>query len=434
MKKRLCCLLLFFLVIALVQPVPAQVRQQLSGQAQQEAATNSRFNAYTGLIMAGYQGWFNAEGDGAGRGWNHYRKGNTFAPGSTSVEAWPEMDEYPKKYKTAFVHANGAPAYVFSSYDESTVNLHFKWMKEYAIDGAFMQRFVVTLKDAKGLAHTKKVFGAAVQAARQHDRAIAVMYDLSGMRPEDYEVVIRDWKQLVEEYRFRDRNANANYLFHRKKPLVAIWGVGFNDNRRYGLAEAEKLIDFFRNDPQYGGCALMLGVPTYWRDLHKDTQEDARLHDLIKKVDIVHPWFVGRYNQDTYPVFQARIVDDIAWCKQNQLDYVPTVFPGFSWQNLMPGAPFDAIPRNKGHFLWQQLAGALEARAQMVYVAMFDEIDEATAIFKCSQEVPVGASRFLPYEKGIPSDHYMWLTGQAGRMLKKQIPFQKTMPVRAHQP
>ena len=148
----------------------------------------------------------------------------------------------------------------------------------------------------------------------------------------------------------------------------------------------------------------------------------------------MHPWFVGRYNQDTYPVFQARIVDDIAWCKQNKLDYVPTVFPGFSWQNLKPGAPFDAIPRNKGHFLWKQLAGALEAGAQMVYVAMFDEIDEATAIFKCSQEVPVGASRFLPYEKGIPSDHYMWLTGQAGRMLKKQLPFQKTMPVRTHQP
>ena len=211
----------------------------LSPAQGQQKPTKSRFNSYTGLIMAGYQGWFNAEGDGAGRGWNHYRKGNTFAPGSTSVEAWPEMEEYPKKYKTAFVYANGAPAYVFSSYDESTVNLHFKWMKDYAIDGAFMQRFVVTLKDAKGLAHTKKVFGAAVQAAREHDRAIAVMYDLSGMRPEDYEVVIRDWKQLVEEYRFRDRNANANYLFHRNKPLVAIWGVGFNDNRRYGLAEAE---------------------------------------------------------------------------------------------------------------------------------------------------------------------------------------------------
>jgi glycoprotein endo-alpha-1,2-mannosidase len=397
---------------------------------QKKQAKKSRFNSYTGLIMAGYQGWFNAEGDGAGRGWNHYRKDNKFEPGYTSVEAWPDMTEYTQKYKTAFVHADGRPAYVFSSYDESTVDLHFKWMQQYGIDGVFMQRFVVTLKDAKGLAHTKKVFGAAVKAAREHDRALAVMYDLSGMRPEDYAVVINDWKQLVDEYHFKDRKANGNYLFHRKKPLVAIWGVGFNDGRRYGLDEAEKLIGFFKNDPQYGGCSLLLGVPTYWRDLSNDTQPDARLHTLIRQADIVHPWFVGRYNEETYPKFQARIVDDLAWCRKHKLDYVPTVYPGFSWQNLKPGAPFDAIPRNKGSFLWKQLAGALEAKASMVYVAMFDEIDEATAIFKCTQDVPVGASRFLPYEKEIPNDHYMWLVGQAAAMLKKQIPFQKSMPVR----
>lgn len=231
----------------------------------------------------------------------------------------------------------------------------------------------------------------------------------------------------MEEYHFDDRKANGNYLFHRRKPLVAVWGVGFSDGRRYGLDEAQKLVDFFKNQ---AGCSLLLGVPTYWRDLKNDTQPDARLHTLLRQADIVHPWFVGRYNEERYPEFQARIVNDLAWCRQHKLDYVPTVFPGFSWQNLKPGAPFDAIPRNKGSFLWKQLAGALEAKAQMVYVAMFDEIDEATAIFKCTQEVPVGQSRFLPYEKGIPSDHYLWLVGQAGKMLKKQIPFQKSMPLR----
>ena len=34
--------------------------------------------------------------------------------------------------------------------------------------------------------------------------------------------------------------------------------------------------------------------------------------------------------------------------------------------------------------------GAIQAGAEMIYVAMFDEIDEGTAIFKCAKKVPVG--------------------------------------------
>ena len=57
----------------------------------------------------------------------------------------------------------------------------------------------------------------------------------------------------------------------------------------------------------------------------------------------------------------------------------------------------------------------------MLYIAMFDEIDEGTAIFKCAKRVPVGKSRFVPVDDDIESDHYLWLVGQAGRMLRKEI-------------
>jgi hypothetical protein len=59
----------------------------------------------------------------------------------------------------------------------------------------------------------------------------------------------------------------------------------------------------------------------------------------------------------------------------------------------------------------------------MIYVAMFDEIDEATAIFKCSNTPPTNQppAKFVTYE-GLPSDHYLWLTGQAGRMLRGDAP------------
>jgi len=43
----------------------------------------------------------------------------------------------------------------------------------------------------------------------------------------------------------------------------------------------------------------------------------------------------------------------------------------------------------------------------MVYVAMFDEVDEGTAIFKCVNDVPVGQkSKFVTLE-GLPSDYYL---------------------------
>ncbi|HIA70314.1 TPA: xylosidase/arabinosidase, partial [Candidatus Poribacteria bacterium] len=66
--------------------------------------------------------------------------------------------------------------------------------------------------------------------------------------------------------------------------------------------------------------------------------------------------------------------------------------------------------------------------AKMLYVAMFDEVDEGTAIFKCSNDPPVGKSSFLTYE-GLPSDHYLWLTGQLGRLLRGEIPGSKKLPV-----
>lgn len=417
----------FLLVVAATFPVcSGNIEGHERNRSNEEL--KSKASSYKGLVMAGYQGWFNAEGDGAGRGWNHYKKNNLLLPGNCKFDFWPEMSEYEKKYPSPFYFADGTQATLFSSYDESTVDLHFKWMKEYGIDGVFVQRFVTNLKNQTSYLHNQKVLASAFKAAAKYDRIVCIMYDLSGISAGEETIMKEDWKKLVDQYNLKNDSCPDNYLHHNGKPLVVVWGAGFNDNRKYSLETVRSIVDFLKSDTLYGGFSVMLGVPTYWRTLQRDTQPDPLLHSIIRSVDIVHPWFVGRYSESTWPAFKTLIPEDIKWCKEQKLDYVPTLFPGFSWHNMYHEFPSNQIPRNKGEFFWKQLSGAISMGAEMLYIAMFDEIDEGTAIFKCAHEVPVGESVFVPLDKEIPADYYLWLTGRAGQMLRKEIPLQTGIP------
>jgi len=49
---------------------------------------------------------------------------------------------------------------------------------------------------------------------------------------------------------------------------------------------------------------------------------------------------------------------------------------------------------------------------------MFDEVDEGTAVFKCTNQVPIGKSPFKTFE-GLPSDHYLKLCRDGRRMIRE---------------
>lgn len=380
---------------------------------------NVMYNSYKGLVMAGYQGWFNTPDDGAGRGWYHYKGKDGFRPGSACVDMWPEVSEYEKTYKSSFVYADGSPAYLPSSYDSTTVDTHFRWMQEYGIDGVFMQRFLAEIRNDSGKKHFNKVLDNAMAAANKYGRAVCIMYDLSGMDADEDSVLLNDIKKLTVEYSFMNHKKNPSYLYHNGRPLVSVWGVGFNDSRKYGIKEADRIVTALKKM----GFSVMLGVPTHWRLLGTDTYPDMRLHDLIRKCDVVMPWFVGRYDEDTFEDYKSLIKDDMEWSRKNKVGYVPLCFPGFSWKNLKYPDKTLFIPRNGGSFFWKQLSFALEAGAEMIYVAMFDEIDEGTAIFKCANKVPepYPGSTFLPIEDGVKPEYYMQLAGKAARMLKERF-------------
>ena len=391
-------------------------------------------NSIDGKILAGYQGWFNAEGDASGLGWKHYSNNKGFKPGNINIDFWPELTEYSKNYtyKTPFKHSDSKTASLFSSVDYKTISLHFKWMKEYGIDGVFVQRFSVALtKEKKRKKNLFKVFDNCFKSAKEHDRVISLMYDLTGSKSKNVvEVIKNDWKKLVKKYELNDPK-NPNILTFKDKPVVSIWGVGFRDNREYSLEDIKELINFFKNDPTYGGCAVLLGVPTGWRTLSRDATTDTQLHDIIKSADIVHPWTPGRYyDLASADLHKNTIIEDKKWCDENELLYMPVVFPGFSWSNQKRDPKlFNQIPRLNGDFLWRQFYNTISSDVKTIYVAMFDEMDEGTCIFKIDNNPPEGGkSKFLTYE-GLPSDYYLWLTGIAGKMLRQEIPVSIQKPI-----
>ncbi|HEV7226573.1 MAG TPA: glycoside hydrolase family 71/99-like protein [Pirellulales bacterium] len=425
---------MLFLAFALAAPLPAAADEPdltreavIAAMAAYGGESSAGIDRTTlaGKLICGYQGWFAAAGDGSGRGWRHYPHRGQFRPGSCTIDLWPDVAELDddEKFATPFRHSDGRTAYVFSSFHRKTVLRHFEWMKQYGIDGAFVQRFGVETVHPKDLRHCNTVLAHCREGANRSGRGYAVMYDLSGLPEGGVQTVIDDWKLLVDRMKIGRDEKDPAYFKRRGKPVVAVWGVGFDDGRKYSLSECERLISFLKSDPRYGGCTVMAGVPSGWRTLDADSVGDPALHRIIAKTDIVSPWTVGRYAslQGVEEHARRRWRGDLDWCRERDLEYLPVAFPGFSWHNNHPGAPTNQIPRLQGSFLWRQLIEAKRAGASMVYLAMFDEMDEGTAIFKCTNDPPVGASPFVTFD-GLPSDHYLWLAGVGGKLLRGQIP------------
>lgn len=94
-----------------------------------------------GKMVIGYQGWFSAHGDGSPRNsWTQWANNIPPRKNNVTFELYPDVREYPKLYHTKLANlGNGQPAQLFSSWDNSTVDLHFKWMVQYGLDVVSLQ-------------------------------------------------------------------------------------------------------------------------------------------------------------------------------------------------------------------------------------------------------------------------------------------------------
>jgi hypothetical protein len=298
-------------------------------------------------------------------------------------------------------------------------------MQDNHLDGVFFQRFLSDLPGGNLSALRNQVSVNVQVGAETYGRVFAIMYDISGYSTNTK--LTNDWLYLVNTQRVTN---SPVYLHHRGKPVVAIWGFGFS-GRSDTPQHAQQAIDWFKA----AGCTVMGGLPTHWRTLTGDAQTNAAWNSVFRSFDVISPWSVGRYGNnteaDSFRVNQ--IVPDLADCKRHGIDYLPVIFPGFSWTNLNDG-PFNQIKRNGGSFYWRQAYNAVRSGCTMIYGAMFDEVDEGTAMYKLAPsaaQLPA-QGKFVPLNidgYNLGSDWYLRLADQAGRMLRGEIPVTSSIPI-----
>ncbi|MBN8730189.1 MAG: hypothetical protein J0L64_06570 [Acidobacteria bacterium] len=395
-------------------------------------AQNPDPSTLEGKVVLGYQGWFRCPGGGAmGTNWSHWSNG-TPTPASIVVDMYPDLREF-EPAETCTVPgmtSGGNPVSLFSSGNSTTVDRHFHWMRQYGIDGVLVQRFVTDI--ARNRQAGDVVLRNVMAAARRHRRVFAIEYDISGAAAATLLSALQeDWKYLVEALAVTE---HPGYLRHNGKPLLAVWGIGLNDAKHppNDPEAALQIVQWFRGEAQ---VSYLGGTPAYWRTLSNDAATDSRWSSVYQAMDGIQPWTVGRYSTqaaaDRWKV--ERIEPDLAVTGQRGQAYMPVIFPGFSWYNLNRTAPQNQIPRNRGEFLWRQAYNARTAGARMLKIAMFDEVNESTAMFKLASRradapdqgywLTLDADGFT-----LPSDWYLRLAGEITRMFREQTPPAAALP------
>jgi hypothetical protein len=380
-----------------------------------------------GKTIAGYQGWFAAPGDGSPVDrWDHWGAG-VVSPGNVTFELYPDVREYPALFQTDLGNlGNGSPARLFSSYSTQTIDLHFRWMREYNIDGAALVRFGGELVDPARKAFRDSIAGKVRSAAEANGRIFYVMYDVSGMSGSFVQQIKDDWTNTM--LASLQITSSPSYAKESGKPVVALWGVGFRD-RPGTPSEWTNLINWFKNR----GVYVIGGVPWEWRTGGSDVK--VGFEGVFTAVNMISPWTIGAYQDDSQVdgYKTNRLVPDRNYCNARGIDYQPVVWPGFAWSNWKPD-PRNWYPRRRGGLFWRQAFNIKDANMSTMFIAMFDEYDEGTAIAKAAENssmIPTN-QYFLTLDAdgtALSSDFYLRLADAANRMLKGELPLDPDVPI-----
>jgi hypothetical protein len=392
------------------------------------ASTTLRASVLDGRLIAGYQAWYGCPGDYDGNTlWIHWF--DTVAEaGRITVDMLPDVSQLPASSlcDSGLRLADGQTLKLYSAMDPALVDLQFAQMAAGGVKAVALQRFVSWLADPALKRRVDRVLANAMAAAQRHQLPLYLTYDVSGADEATVlQLVRQDWADVHGRY---DLATHAGYLRDGSRPVLQLWGFGFTD-RPGQPAGVRQLIADLKQGQGAPAAFLIGGVPSRWSSLSGDSKTAAEWAAVYAAYDVVSPWTVGRYGnaQEAAAYIAGLQREQQALAARNGQGFLPVVFPGFSHRNLMARhgktAPLNQIPRDCGRLLAAQVQGLAGVGARSAYVAMFDEMDEATAMLPTlarQAQVPEGISAVTLDQDGcaLPADHYLQALKDAALRLK----------------
>ncbi|KAI1451500.1 hypothetical protein F4805DRAFT_451247 [Annulohypoxylon moriforme] len=358
-----------------------------------------------GKLFVGYQAWFRKplEDDG-----NSHWTTDTPSPevGHVGVDMIPNITGYPSEclFDTPFTPPDGGKAQFYTNDCEGVVDLHFKIMADKGISGAFMQRFYGYINEANG--GWLNILNYTQIAAEKYGRGFVIEYDLNGAATASTNVTSTFLADLAA---LSSITSSPAYMHHDGKPVLEIWGFGIVTE--VTVDDGIAIVTALKN----AGWYVILGVQQAWHaELAAD--QSGGYGPVYRLADMIQPWTVGAYDINSYGSFHdgRQAVEDADALRDLGIASSIVVWPGGSSSNANPSDPFDHFPRWNGTFYQKQLDGAVNLKPNFIFGAMFDEVNEGTAILPLlrNKELPTN-QRFLGIDDDMEPDAYVKMAGDA---------------------
>ncbi|EHK22933.1 uncharacterized protein TRIVIDRAFT_28185 [Trichoderma virens Gv29-8] len=380
-------------------------------KAHQEYARAAAVDTSTlkGKWLYGYQGWFRKPAAGVNNHWSP--NGGTPGPGNVEFEFVPDVSQYPANclFASTLKAPNGQPVQLYDNTCQGVVDLHFKWMQQYGIDGIVVQRFLSHLDDTSFITVLNQVEAAAVK----YGRGFMVEYDASGGNSATGSVaaqILADYNSKVKPY-----TTSSAYIHHNGKPAVMVFGVGYT-------TVAINVTDGANIATQLKGAGAYVGYgvpPTFGTDLRANTGFAA----AYKAANLISPWTVGSFSEGGYlkGYHTTTQIPDSQTLHSLGIDHAPLIWPGTSAYHLNGAttpSSFDYFPRYNGSFYSMQADAitSLAIKPLFAFNAMFDEINEGTQSLPClkNNQLPTN-EKFVGYDNNFADTaFYLELGGQKG--------------------